>query len=101
MGGPVGGTPSRRMEKGESGGHATGPGKVNQQRAKGEVLGGVPRAHPMPGRKNISERQQGSINLDDHIAYLQEAREGTSPCTPHKKRNVQAAVDCAVGKNMA
>ena len=47
--------PGRRTEKGESGGHATGPGKVNQQRAKGEVLGGVPGAHPIPEEKYLGK----------------------------------------------
>ena len=34
-------------------------------------------------KKNISERQRGSINLDDHTAYLQEARKDKS-LYPHK-----------------
>ena len=40
--------PGRRTEKRESGGHVTGPGKVNQQRAEGEVLNRMPGAHPIP-----------------------------------------------------
>ena len=54
----------------------TGPGKVNQQRAEGEVL--------IQYRKNnVLERQWGSVNLDDHTAYLKEARKDRS-LYPHK-----------------
>ena len=38
-GSPGDGTLGRGMEKRESGVHTTGLGKVNQQRAEGEVLG--------------------------------------------------------------
>ena len=76
--GSLGGrTPGRRTEKGEIGGHAAGPGKTNQQRAEGEVL--VECLELVQYRKkNISERQWGSINLDDHTAYLWEAQKDKS-----------------------
>ena len=47
--------PGRRMEKGERGGHATGPGETNQQRAEGEVLTRVPRARPIPEEEYLGK----------------------------------------------
>ena len=45
---PGGGTPGRRTKKREGRGHATSPGKVNQQRTEGEILSGVPGTRPIP-----------------------------------------------------